>query len=447
MSHPPLKSSRSVDDVQLISDSEARTVFSCSGIFSPSEWTTSIDLHVKNIRLQQSLLILIHIHLLRRLLSSFVEVHFRELWRRPSVLKLKKRLLEFYTRVGYVSHCFFESANVSVQYFFRTNTFTVDSKELRQLCSFAFFLRAEVQSVFLWVRDILNIQQEFVCYSHIILGLSVVLNNDSDLEFLNTCRNYFPHLNQVPASEFSGDCIPLFEVLKANVSVTSIDLFGSWIDAELAAPLADMIAVNTTLVYVDISGNYIGHDGAMFLASALEVNTSITSIFLEENSISSKGAAYLAYSLIRNEGITYINLAENYIDVGGAIALVDMLKQNTTLKRIDLSLNSIEDEGILALANAFKVNATVTHVVLSGIGISNEGALALSDMLRVNTSLISIDLSYNYIGDGGAKALIEAFQINSSVKTICLIKNSIEDESVVALLEALKVNKREKIKY
>ncbi|KAL0240096.1 hypothetical protein GEMRC1_010203 [Eukaryota sp. GEM-RC1] len=78
---------------------------SCSAVDSPS----------RSLYLPQSLLILIHRHLLNRLLTPSLKWKFNQ--PRRSLVKLNANLLTFFKSVGYVSHRLFESALLAVKLF------------------------------------------------------------------------------------------------------------------------------------------------------------------------------------------------------------------------------------------------------------------------------------------------------------------------------------------
>ncbi|KAL0229038.1 hypothetical protein GEMRC1_013658 [Eukaryota sp. GEM-RC1] len=75
----------------------------------------------KHLRFQKSLLVLIDLHLLRRFFRSVFDVNNDD----PSRLlpALKQCLQSFFEKVGYVSHCFLESACLAVTVFFKQTRF------------------------------------------------------------------------------------------------------------------------------------------------------------------------------------------------------------------------------------------------------------------------------------------------------------------------------------
>ncbi|KAL0239838.1 hypothetical protein GEMRC1_009946 [Eukaryota sp. GEM-RC1] len=333
---------------------------------------------------QQSLVVLLHFHLLMRFLKSPLEAgHIRP---RRVLLKLKTDIPKFFMIVGYVSHRFFESALLTTKVFFQTNTFHVVPKDLPQLCLFASFFGAEIDSVFLHVRGNFH-APEFLCYSHLTSGLEMELRHHIDLEFLNKSSLFFPRLKQLDVCVSSSISMAMIELLKVNSTVTSIDLVQ----------------------------NSLGDDGARALAEALKVNTTVTSVNLMDNSIGDEGARALAEALKVNTTVTSVNLTCNSIEAEGARALADMLKVNTTIVSVDMCRNSIGVEGSRALSEALKVNSTITSVDLNFNSIGDEGARALADALKVNTTVTSIYLKNNSFGDEGSEALSEALKVNSTI--------------------------------
>ncbi|KAL0239380.1 hypothetical protein GEMRC1_009488 [Eukaryota sp. GEM-RC1] len=417
MTHPkfPLKSSRASDDTPSTTDSDVSFASSIkqgsfSGISSliPNSDTlpstlASYNLAPKCLRPQPSLLVVINVHMLNLILDHSLEVDSTPCL---SYLRLTNELPVFFKKVGYVSDSFFESALLSTKVFLETNTFHVIPKDLPQICSFASFFRAEVQSVFLHVDGPFK-ADEILSYSKVISGLELKLENNNDLEFLNKAALLCPRLKQL----FFCDRISFYEGVVA---------------------LTDVLKVNTTITSIDLGNNSIGVAGARALAEALKVNLTITCIEMSGNSIGEEGAKELAEALKVNSTITSVDLSENFLGDEGAKELAEALKVNATVTAIRMSGNSIGDEGARELADALKVNAIVNCVDLSENFIGDEGAEALADTLKINSKMTSINLRENYIGDEGAEALVEALKVrnfkNSFLTEIFLDLNSDEDE-------------------
>ncbi|KAL0242941.1 hypothetical protein GEMRC1_005504 [Eukaryota sp. GEM-RC1] len=352
---------------------------------------SSISSVMSNCDELSTLLILVHLHLLRRLLQRTLEnIEDRT---NPQLDALKTVLPVFFGQVGYVSNHFLDSSLQAVKVYFQLHTFRADDEDFPKLFSLASFFGADLQSVFLDVYEILEIEN-FLNYSGIITGLRIKLREPSDLEFLNNSSSLFPRLKQLEV-----------EVTRRNASVSML--------------LIEALKTNTTVTIVNLFYNSIGDEGARALAEALKVNTSITSVYLMFNSVGDEGAR----------------------------ALAEALKVNASVTSVNLWRNSIGAEGARALAEAWKVNASVTSVDLRGISIGAEGARALADALKVNTSITSVYLMFNSVGDEGARALAEALKVNASVTSVNLWRNSIGDEGARALADVLKVNTKVDLQY
>ncbi|KAL0250884.1 hypothetical protein GEMRC1_000098 [Eukaryota sp. GEM-RC1] len=119
--------------------------------------TSSFQSSSRYIRFQQSLMILVNAHLLRLLCKSSLQLSRCNAY--YLLQDLQSELISFFKNVGYVSHHFFESAFLAINVFFQTSTFHVPLEDLPKLCSIACFLKADVQSVFLYVYGIFNVDE------------------------------------------------------------------------------------------------------------------------------------------------------------------------------------------------------------------------------------------------------------------------------------------------
>ncbi|KAL0242791.1 hypothetical protein GEMRC1_005354 [Eukaryota sp. GEM-RC1] len=367
----------------------------------------------KRVHVQQTLLILVHLHLLRRFLKDNLKNNHDRT--DPQLTALKTVLSAFFGQVGYVSNHFLDSSLQAVKVYFQLHTFHADLKHLPELISLASFFGADLQSVFLHADEV-SIIEILLKYSGILTGLRIKLREPYDLEFLNNSSSLFPRLKQLEVEVFQRTSVSmlLIEALKTNTTVTSVNL----------------------------KSNSIGAEGATALAEALKVNTSVTTVYLCVNFIEAEGARALAEALKVNASVTSINLSGNSVGAEGARALAEALKVSDSISNLDLSINSVGDEGARALADALKVNTSVTSVNLMFNSIGDEGARALAEALKVNTSVASVNLRFNSIGDEGARALAEALKVSDSITNLDLNMTSVGDEGARALEDALKANHR-----
>ncbi|KAL0242707.1 hypothetical protein GEMRC1_005270 [Eukaryota sp. GEM-RC1] len=239
--HKSLKSRRS-------SPSSISSVISHRGGLS----TLSSSTHAssKRVHVQQTLLILIHLHLLRRLIKPTLENNHDRT--NPQHDALKK----------------------PVKVYFQLHAFHADLEHLPKLISLASFFGADLQSVFLHADGTSEIEK-FLNYSGIITGLRIELREPSDLEFLNNSSSLFPRLKQLEVEVFERISVSmlLIEALKTNTTVTSLDLQYNSIKTEGARSLAKALKVNTSVTSVNLrNNNSIKSQGVLALAEALKVN-------------------------------------------------------------------------------------------------------------------------------------------------------------------------------
>ena len=163
-------------------------------------------------------------------------------------------------------------------------------------------------------------------------------------------------------------------------------------------------------------GNNIGAAGAEYIFDALKKNTSLTSLDLGGNNIGAAGAKYIFYALKENTSLTTLYLRDNNIGAAGAKYIADALKENTSLTTLYLSSNNIGDAGAKYIADALKENTSLTTLDLFGNNIGDAGAKDIAEALKVNTSLTSLDLINNNIGSAGAKAIADALKDSNILK-------------------------------
>ncbi|KAL0241637.1 hypothetical protein GEMRC1_006872 [Eukaryota sp. GEM-RC1] len=329
---------------------------------SPQTVTENLPRGADCLHLQQSLLILIHLHLLKRLLKSSLGVNHDE--PRNPLLTLQHELPTFIIDIGYVSNRFYDSAMLAVKMFLETNSFHVVSIDLPQFYSLAGLFEAEVQSVFLQVGGIFQ-ASEFLSCSHIVSGLMMRLDYHNDCEFLNMSSPLlFPFLRELHLLFSSFPPENLFDLLKINDTLTVLNLMRNFMGDEAVKALAGALKVNSKLTSINLCLNAIGPEGAATLAESLKVNTTVKVLYLCVNSVGDEGAAAFAETLKVNTTLTTIGLKSNLIGDNGVKALVEALQINTTVTTVDLCDNSCIGEAGRALVKTSKANETATRFCL-----------------------------------------------------------------------------------
>ena len=235
----------------------------------------------------------------------------------------------------------------------------------------------------------------------------------------------------------NSDAVSVSQVLKANSSLTSLDLSGNAIRQSGASCLSDALIANSSLTSLCLSGNEIGDNGASCLSQALIANSSLTTLHLSRCSISQSGASCLSHALEANSSLRYFDLSRNSIGEDGAACLIQALKANCCLTNLDLSENGISESGASFFSQVLLSNSSLTRLCLRENGIGVDAASRLSNALAANSSLTSFDLSYNSIGEDGAACLSQALAATSSLSHLGLSGNIIGDGGAVCLSQAL----------
>ena len=232
----------------------------------------------------------------------------------------------------------------------------------------------------------------------------------------------------------------LSQALAANSSLTSLNLSRNSIGATGVASLSQALTVNSSVTNLNVSWNNVFDTGAASLSEALTVNSSLTSLDLSRNSIGATGAACLSQALTANFSLSDLNLSWNIIGDSGAASLSQALKANSSLNHLNLSWNIIGDSGAASLSQALTANSSLNSLDLSRNSISAIGATSLSQVLIANSSLTKLDLSWNDIGNTEAASFFQGLTANCSLTDLNLSCNGIGDTGAASLSQALTAN-------
>ena len=338
--------------------------------------------------------------------------------------------------------------------------FEINDEEIQYLVTHKRYL-GELKEVFLFMAGIAASQCEetavsfaskvtsyvnmFVCESpYLSFALdytSVCINHRKDLRsrLVDTLGKNLSLLNVRYTQNYAPTKL-LCEVVRANSSLTSLNLPAQKPDDTYVGSLSQALTVNSSLTNLYLDGGSIGDTGAESLSQALTVNSSLTNLNLRGNSIGDTGAGYLSQALTVNSSLTNLDVSKNGIGSPGAESLSQALTVNSSLTNLHLCWNSIGDTSAAFLSQALRVNSSLTNLDLNGNLIGHCGAVSLSQALTVNSSLINLDLSANRIDDTAAESLSQALTVNSSLTNLNLRGNSIGDTGAGYLSQALTVN-------
>ncbi|WP_039454784.1 leucine-rich repeat domain-containing protein [Candidatus Jidaibacter acanthamoebae] len=205
--------------------------------------------------------------------------------------------------------------------------------------------------------------------------------------------------------------------------------------------LFEVLKENETITSLNLSDNNIGEAGGIAIAEALKENKTITSLDLGGNDIGAAGGIAIAEASKENKTITSLNLSDNNIEEAGGIAIAEALKENKTITSLDLSGNDIREAGGIAIAKALKENKTITSLNLGYNKIREAGGIAIAEALKENQTITSLNLGYNNIREAVWIAIVEALKENKTITSLNLSKDYITDKGAIELIKLLENNK------
>jgi Leucine Rich repeat len=241
----------------------------------------------------------------------------------------------------------------------------------------------------------------------------------------------------------------LVEAIKANTSLRSLTLWGTWLGAAGLIALADAMTVHTAFTAINLNYNTRNCDSdfeqeacIQALAKACKANKSLTSLNLDFPNLSPSSLEALAEAWQANSSLSSIRLNSRYsrLTLGFGV-LVETLVRLPVLRSLNLNYVCVDDAGAEALAILVETSTSLTALYLSmALWKTESGKIAVLDALKVNNSLTSIDLSYNRLLPSGALALAEALEVNTVLTDLNLVSNRLGRAGVQAIGAALSVN-------
>ena len=167
----------------------------------------------------------------------------------------------------------------------------------------------------------------------------------------------------------------LGKLLRANRTLTSLDLRENRLRDDGCAPLGEALAVNHGLRCLVLWSNGIGGDGVRALAGGLAENGSLQILDLGANNVGAD-VLVLKAALLKNTTLHTVGLANSSLGEEGGVAMAELLEGNGSLQRLDLRRNSLGIAGLMAIHLAMKANAALLEVALDGVP---ESAAATAD--------------------------------------------------------------------
>lgn len=134
-------------------------------------------------------------------------------------------------------------------------------------------------------------------------------------------------------SHFSKNTI--FEILKGDITVLSMNFQNNFIDDDEAIKLAESLVYNKSLKFLNLKGNTIGLRGARALAELLKYNKTLIELDLNGNSIPMLGLHLIGLTLQKNTTLKMIDLRNKYSSISRVKPIVKAAKLNKTLAQLN----------------------------------------------------------------------------------------------------------------
>ncbi|XP_078343653.1 uncharacterized protein LOC144629303 [Oculina patagonica] len=272
----------------------------------------------------------------------------------------------------------------------------------------------------------------------------IISHNSCDVQSLGEALKANTTLTklEMPSHSFGDLCaISLAGTLYVNKTLTEVDMSNNTITALGTQQLVNALMVNTTLLKLNLSLNFLHDDGARIFAEFLKAKRALPALSVSANGIGNPGVTALAEGLQMNGPLKLLDLSRNpSIGNHGVTSLCEALQINRTLTWLNLSGTGIHDVGIRSLSAVLKAPSSLTSLVLSDVRISAHSVKPIAEVLRVNSTLNSLDFQGNKVSVGGARLIAESLKFNTALKYLNLSRNNIRAKGAQFLSEALKVN-------
>ncbi len=178
-----------------------------------------------------------------------------------------------------------------------------------------------------------------------------------------------------------------------NCIIKSLDCSNLSLTTDELKLLCGALKANTTVTRLNLSYNNIQYEGAEVISDMLRENTTLTGLILNDNRIKDKGVGLICDVLkSSNSSLKSLHIKSNGIGDEGASELAAMLKSNKVITDLNLDINFITDIGANELADAIKINDSLTFFGIARSGIRTEGASNLVEAIKHSKMLLSVNL-------------------------------------------------------
>jgi Ran GTPase-activating protein (RanGAP) involved in mRNA processing and transport len=270
------------------------------------------------------------------------------------------------------------------------------------------------------------------------VNLASAISQNKSLKTLSLSRNLIGkaellnvlHPDLVTGGEALG------QMLRANNTLTKLDLSWNSIRLDSAIALSKSLEVNQTIRVLLLGYNSFGDMPSQYLGKALKINKSLTELDLESNSINPKAATVLANAISFNETLLKLNINGNTLGKIGAQALVAAIQRSSTESRkLQVSFVncdcSKDDDNIFSAANphgTWRMNLREPYgqmVAAECLYLANYKAGCRIVRILHNGNPVTLERSYVASADEGEAGAQKKFKLEEFYKNCRLAANEL----------------------
>ncbi len=236
-------------------------------------------------------------------------------------------------------------------------------------------------------------------------GLNDLCNNLINMSKMSRLRKLILTRNHLDTRAFAIISNFLINGPQSLLELTARACGGDFAAAE---KLAEGMKANKTLTYLDIRQNHFGAKGAEHIGDFVANNSKLKHLNISECDLGSPGIVAVCKGLMNNETLEVLSMADNNCSDAGCEAIANLFRGTKRLRQVDIQENHIGMEGISLIAKSLTKNRTLIFLGLQWNNISNEGAARLGEALMYNNTLRSMHLLGNHIDLDGITLIIDS---------------------------------------
>ncbi|KAL0228895.1 hypothetical protein GEMRC1_013515 [Eukaryota sp. GEM-RC1] len=453
----------------------------------PDTLSDSLFLRKPSIHFQESLLVLVNLHLVKSLIKSMLDVSdLYDEWGEciePSTHSYLDCLFDaFFKKVGNVSDRFLEFSMSAVKVFLQSSTIPLNGQHLYTLSSINSFFGVDVRSVSLNIK----FDQYGGCGSQMdtILGFKSICthldctNNNirnliDDIWFplneyfaqlsrlVDTSSEFFlPHLRSFKFVAGSRSSTETFTLLCKSLmtNTTLLELYIEYYeltDSEVTT-LAEVFSSNNTLKKISLSCIWGINDAYLVLFNALSKNSVIESLSTGGENLSNLLPLFKSSSLKKLSfpttltNLTLTELIFKNADIGGEV-LAEIVNCCTGLRKLVLESKERSrysqqrsDNAFLPLFKSLEVNTCLLELQVinsqSRKSLTDDEVQVLSKMLENNTTLLALNLDLS-VNSSQFINITNGLKMNSTLLETKLSVYAVDLNCLMLIFEELAVNK------